>query len=64
MVEMVGEVKLMRYKTGLQLVHVQRLMSFGIMVLKIYTELVLKEWLVLLLYTSISFCHYTHKFHE
>lgn len=47
MVEMVVGEKLMKYKTGLQLVHVQQLMLFGIMVLKICTESVLKEWLVL-----------------
>lgn len=47
MVEMVVGEKLMKYKIGLQLVHVQQLMLFGIMVLKICTESVLKEWLVL-----------------
>lgn len=47
MVETVVGEKLMKYKTGLQLVHVQRLTLYGIMALKIYIESVLKEWLVL-----------------
>lgn len=47
MVETVVEAKLMKYKTGLQLVHVQRLTLFGIMALKICTESALREWFVL-----------------
>lgn len=47
MVEMVVGEKLMKYKIGLQLVLVQQLMLFGIMVPKICTESALKEWLVL-----------------
>lgn len=47
MVEMVDGVKLMKCKTGLQLVHALQLMLFGIMVPRICTELVLKAWLVL-----------------
>lgn len=47
MVEMVVGGKLMKYKIGLQLVHVQQLMLFGIMAPKICIESDLKEWLVL-----------------
>ena len=46
MVEMVEEVKLMKFKIGLLLVHVQQPMLYGIMVPKICIVLVLKEWLV------------------
>jgi len=44
MVETVAGVKLTRYKIGLQLAHVQQRTLFGTMVLKICTELDLKEW--------------------
>lgn len=54
MVEMVVEEKLMKYKTGRQLALVQQLMLFGIMVPKICTESVLKEWLVLFQCYNIS----------
>ena len=46
MVEMVEEVKLMKFKIGLLLVHVQQPMLYGITVPKICIVLVLKEWLV------------------
>lgn len=54
MVGMVGEVKLMKCKTGPQLAHAQQRMLSGIMAPKIYTELVLRGWLVFFHYYDIN----------